>query len=161
MLMPRIICNNCNKLLGFNVEALSGDIGPSVYKCRSCEDCMSSGRSEWLWHSRPQKNRYKMVSIIFAIVYGFLCTALLTLWISANIGETPDQRLIYVMFGTAACATVFVQWLRVMISVIRDSNGDIRPLHVWIGSFETNTLFPLIFPPIVAAFSYWFVAPLL
>ncbi|WP_068267158.1 hypothetical protein [Rubripirellula obstinata] len=122
---------------------------------------MSSGRSEWLWHSRPQKNRYKLVSTIFAIVFGALCTAGLTYWIFSKTGEVPDRRLIYVMFGTAACATVFVQWLRVMISVIRDSNGDIRPLHVWFGSFETNTLVPLIIPPIVAAFSYWFVAPLL
>ena len=161
MLMPRIICQNCNKLLGFNVEALSGDIGPSVYKCRSCEDCMSSGRSEWLWHSRRQRNRYKMVSLILAVVFGAVCAAALSFWIFSSTGEWPDPRLIYVMFGTAACATVLVQALRVMISVIRDSNGDIRPLHVWFGSFETNTVLPLVIPPLVAAFSYWLVAPLL
>ena len=70
MLMPRIHCKNCEKLVGFNLELLSGDIGPSVYKCRSCEDVMSSGRSEWLWHGRRQKKRYKVISLIASIVIG-------------------------------------------------------------------------------------------
>lgn len=161
MLMPRIICQNCERLLGFNVEALSGDIGPSVYKCRSCKDMMKSGRSEWLWHSRDQRNQYKFISLIFSLFFGAVCTAALSAWIFSSTGQWPDQRLLYVMFGAAASTTILVQALRVMISVIRDSNGDIRPKHVWFGSFETNTLLPLVIPPVVAAASYWFVARLL
>jgi xanthine/uracil permease len=122
---------------------------------------MSSGRSEWLWHSRSQKNRYKLISLIASIIFGAACTLVLTLVIFSNTGQWPDSRLVWVMFGTAAAATIFIQWLRVIISVFRDSRGDIRPLDVWFGSFETNTLLPLVMPPLVAAFSYWFVAPLL
>ena len=122
---------------------------------------MSSGRSEWLWHSRRQKNRYKRISAIWSVIFGAICAGGLSYWIFARTGEWPDRRLIYVMFGAAAAATILVQAVRVMRSVIRDSNGDIRPMHVWFGSFETNALLPLVVPPLFAAFSYWFVGPLL
>lgn len=161
MIMPRIHCHNCRTLIGFNLSWISGDIGPSVYKCRSCEDVMSSDRSEWLWHGRDQKTRYKTMSLVIAIVYGLACASALTCLIDGIAKRLPDTRMILVMFAAAASTTVFIQWLRVMISVFRDSRGDIRPLKVGFFSFETNSILPFLLPPAVAALTYYYVAPLI
>jgi hypothetical protein len=122
---------------------------------------MPSNRSEWLWHGRDQKIRYKMISLVMAIIYGLACAAALTVLIDTRTGGLPDTRMIWVMFAAAAASTVFIQWLRVMISIFRDSRGDIRPLKVGFLSFETNSILPFVLPPTVAALTYYFVAPLI
>lgn len=122
---------------------------------------MSSDRSEWLWHGRDQKTRYKTMSLAIAIVYGLACASALTYLIDSRVGRLPDTRMILVMFAAAASTTVFIQWLRVMISIFRDSRGDIRPLKVGFFSFETNSILPFLLPPAVAALAYYYVAPLI
>ena len=157
--MPRQKCQSCHSTIGFDLPALSGGIGPTMYKCRSCETVIKSGKSEWLWHSRQQREQFKRVSLAIAVLIGGVVAGAMALAYAHYKGQWPVRNLTLIVFAAAVSAMTLMQSVRVLCSIVRDSRGDIRPPRVGVLSFETNSLWAILVPIVTAAVTFWAVSP--
>lgn len=144
-------CPHCRHITGCSWRLLDGNVGPSLLRCGQCQAVNRSHKSEWGMLSSRERRRYWFWSVIYVLLIGGGSSAAsLYIMFSQTEGEVSQTAIILALTFTIGSA-VGVQAWRALMSIYRDSRGDITPMASSVLLPMTNTVFAALIPILVAA----------
>ncbi len=144
-------CPGCNRIYNWHIEKIlyffkaGSGLGPPNVRCASCGTVFASGLQEWQQMTMSQKFRYGFMSLLYSLFIG-LCLTFPAITIVGKITQYgdpsfPSGDLIAFSLVVFSLPTVFIQILRVLLSMSRSESITPEPMDVSFWNWQINLQF--------------------